>query len=109
MKVKGVDALEGMRADSSLDVTDPVAVMNERPFAGAEYMTSHTGLHFELAQPGELYMASQGTGGGFCLHLVGALLVALLEPFLRFMSLSVTGHLYSGSSSPGMVAMALLA
>jgi N-methylhydantoinase B/oxoprolinase/acetone carboxylase alpha subunit len=65
MKVKGVDALEAMRADPSIEVTDPVAVMNNRPFADAEYTTSHTGLQFELAQPGELYMASQGTGGGY--------------------------------------------
>jgi len=51
MKVKGVDALEAMRSDPSIDVTDPVAVMNERPFADADYTTSHTGLQFELAQP----------------------------------------------------------
>lgn len=65
MKVKGANLLEAMREDRSLTVDDPVALMNERPFAGAEYSTSHTGMQFEMAAPGEVYAMSQGGGGGY--------------------------------------------
>jgi len=39
--------------------------MNERPFEGGRYMTSHMGLQFDVAKDGELYMMSQGAGGGY--------------------------------------------
>ena len=34
--------------------------MNERPFEGGQYMTSHMGLQFDVAKDGEMYMMSQG-------------------------------------------------
>ncbi|MDX6232444.1 MAG: hypothetical protein QOH68_1428, partial [Nocardioidaceae bacterium] len=40
-------------------------VMNDRPFEGGQYMTSHMGLQFDVAKDGELYMMSQGAGGGY--------------------------------------------
>jgi len=40
-------------------------VMNDQPFAGGQYMTSHMGLQFDVAKDGELYMMSQGAGGGY--------------------------------------------
>lgn len=65
MKVRGVNTLEAMRENPQLTGVDFVEVMNEQPFAGASYSTHHTGLEFEMAQPGELYMQTQGTGGGY--------------------------------------------
>ncbi len=44
---------------------DIVEIMNNKPFEGASYTTHHTGLQFELAQRGELYMITQGSGGGY--------------------------------------------
>ena len=40
-------------------------IMNEQPFKGAKYSTHHMGLQLEFAQPGELYMITQGSGGGY--------------------------------------------
>jgi hypothetical protein len=65
MKVKGANVLEAMEADTALRVDDPVALMNERPFASAEYSSSHTGMQFEIAAEGEVYAMSQGGGGGY--------------------------------------------
>lgn len=39
--------------------------MNEQPFEGGKYQTSHMGLQFDVAKDGELYMISQGAGGGY--------------------------------------------
>jgi len=107
MKVKGVDALEAMRADSSLDVTDPVAVMNERPFSGAAYMTSHTGRQFEFPQRCQLYMPSQGTCGGY-----GDVLEREPEAGLRdlrrgLISDWTAGHIYAVAADPETFALDL--
>jgi acetone carboxylase alpha subunit len=40
-------------------------VMNEQPFEGGRYSTYHMGLQFDVAKDGELYMISQGAGGGY--------------------------------------------
>jgi hypothetical protein len=40
-------------------------LMNERPFPDATYSTHHMGLQFELADRGEMYMITQGAGGGY--------------------------------------------
>ncbi len=40
-------------------------IMNEQPFEGADYSTHHMGLGFDLSKRGELYMISQGSGGGY--------------------------------------------
>lgn len=63
-RVKGVNTLEEMRKDPEKIHYDIVDIMNKKPFPG-EYSTHHTGLQFELAQPGELYMQVQGAGGGY--------------------------------------------
>jgi acetone carboxylase alpha subunit len=39
--------------------------MNDRPFPAARYSTHHMGMGFELADEGEVYMISQGSGGGY--------------------------------------------
>jgi hypothetical protein len=46
-----------------LGLVDP-GLLGE-PFEGGQYMTSHMGLQFDIAQDGELYMMSQGAGGGY--------------------------------------------
>jgi acetone carboxylase alpha subunit len=33
--------------------------------AGGQYLTNHMGLQFDVAKDGELYMISQGAGGGY--------------------------------------------
>jgi acetone carboxylase alpha subunit len=40
-------------------------IMNEQPFPGARYSSHHMGLQLEFADPGELYMITQGSGGGY--------------------------------------------
>jgi hypothetical protein len=40
-------------------------IMNDRPFPGATYSSHHGGLQFELGAAGELYMITQGGGGGY--------------------------------------------
>lgn len=40
-------------------------IMNDQPFDNATYTTQHTGMGFEISKRGELYMISQGTGGGY--------------------------------------------
>lgn len=64
-KVKGVNTLELMKegnVDFDLTIVD---IMNKRPFENAEYSTSHRGMGLEVVLPGELYMTSQGAGGGY--------------------------------------------
>jgi hypothetical protein len=41
------------------------SIMNERPFPGAKYSTHHMGMQFEVVKQGEVYMISQGAGGGY--------------------------------------------
>ncbi|MEZ2122262.1 hydantoinase B/oxoprolinase family protein [Corynebacterium sp. CCM 9203] len=63
--VKGVNTYDSFRKDSRTFDLSIEKVMNERPFEGAKYMTSHMGLQFDVAKDGELYMISQGAGGGY--------------------------------------------
>jgi len=64
-KVKGVDVFEIMKSDPDAFQFSIVDIMNKKPFKGAAYTTHHTGLQFELAKRGELYMITQGGGGGY--------------------------------------------
>ena len=64
-KVKGVDVFEIMKDNPKAFEFSIVDIMNKRPFEGASYTTHHTGLQFELAKRGELYMITQGSGGGY--------------------------------------------
>jgi acetone carboxylase alpha subunit len=63
--VKGINVYEAIRNDPSKFDLSIEKVMNERPFEGGHYKTSHMGLQFDLAKDGELYMMSQGAGGGY--------------------------------------------
>lgn len=65
LKVTGVDALSQLaRSEHGCDL-DLVRIMNERPFDGAQY-SSHVGTHpVTPVPPGELWLTSQGGGGGY--------------------------------------------
>jgi len=63
--VKGTNVYEHIRQDNTkFDLSIP-KVMNEQPFPEGRYSTYHMGLQFDLAKDGELYMISQGAGGGY--------------------------------------------
>jgi hypothetical protein len=64
-RVKGVNVYEAFRKDPSAFDLSIEKVMNEQPFEGGQYQTSHMGLQFDVAKDGELYMISQGAGGGY--------------------------------------------
>ncbi|MCC7414299.1 MAG: hydantoinase B/oxoprolinase family protein [Gammaproteobacteria bacterium] len=64
-KVKGVNVFEVMKDRRELLRYTVEDIMNDRPFEGATYSTHHMGLQLEFAKPGELYMITQGTGGGY--------------------------------------------
>lgn len=64
-KIKGIDVFEELAKRSGEFTFDIVDLMNRQPFEGAKYSTQNMGMTFELAQPGELYMMCQGTGGGY--------------------------------------------
>jgi len=63
-KVKGVNAFAELRVLEESKWTIP-AIMNDRPFPEATYSTHHMGMQFEVVKQGELYMISQGAGGGY--------------------------------------------
>jgi N-methylhydantoinase B/oxoprolinase/acetone carboxylase alpha subunit len=63
--VKGVNVYDTIREDPNKFDLSMEKVMNERPFDGGKYSTYHMGLQFDVAKDGELYMISQGAGGGY--------------------------------------------
>ena len=63
--VKGINAYEEFRTKPGSFDLSMEKVMNERPFEGGTYKTAHMGLQFDVAKDGELYMISQGAGGGY--------------------------------------------
>jgi acetone carboxylase, alpha subunit len=64
-RVKGVNVYDVLRTDPSRFDLSIEKIMNDQPFEGGQYMTSHMGLQFDIAKDGELYMMSQGAGGGY--------------------------------------------
>lgn len=64
-KVRGVNVFEVMKDKRELLRFTIEDIMNEKPFKNATYTTHHMGLQLEFAKPGELYMITQGTGGGY--------------------------------------------
>jgi acetone carboxylase alpha subunit len=65
-RVSGVDVFERIdenpRAFSTYDFA---GIMNDRPFADANYTTGPFSSPFQFVPRGELYLMSQGAGGGF--------------------------------------------
>ena len=64
-KVKDVNVFEVMKDQRELMRFTIDEIMNEQPFPDATYSSHHAGLQFELAEAGELYMITQGGGGGY--------------------------------------------
>lgn len=64
-KIKGVNVFEVMEENRDRLRFTIEDLMNDRPFPDATYSTHHMGLQFEVANTGELYMISQGAGGGY--------------------------------------------
>jgi N-methylhydantoinase B/oxoprolinase/acetone carboxylase alpha subunit len=64
-KIKNVDIFKEMDDHRELLRYTIEELMNEQPFPDAKYTTHHMGMLFELANRGELYMITQGTGGGY--------------------------------------------
>jgi N-methylhydantoinase B/oxoprolinase/acetone carboxylase alpha subunit len=64
-RIKGVNVFEELRKDSAAFDASLVELMNRRPFPAASYTTHRNALPFEVAGEGELYMTSQGAGGGY--------------------------------------------
>ncbi|MCC7121682.1 MAG: hydantoinase B/oxoprolinase family protein [Gammaproteobacteria bacterium] len=63
--IKEVDVFAELARDAGIFRGSLVDLMNERPFAGASYRTHRAALPFEMARKGELYLQSQGAGGGW--------------------------------------------
>ena len=64
-KVAGVDVYEVLLENPEKFKHSIPEIMNERPFEDATYTTHHLGLGFDISKRGELYMISQGSGGGY--------------------------------------------
>jgi N-methylhydantoinase B/oxoprolinase/acetone carboxylase alpha subunit len=64
-KIKNVDVFKEMDDHRELLRWSIEELMNDRPFPNATYTTHHMGMLFELANRGELYMITQGAGGGY--------------------------------------------
>ncbi len=62
-RVSGIDVFD--RIDSLTSSLSLIDIMNERPFEGAEYSTVRASIPFELVPKGEMWMQSQGAGGGY--------------------------------------------
>ncbi len=64
-RIQGVDVFEKFRTDPGSFRFSIEEMMNERPYPEATYSTHPMSLPFHAAKSGELYMISQGSGGGF--------------------------------------------
>jgi acetone carboxylase alpha subunit len=64
-KVKGINAFDIMKRNPEIFEYTIEEILNDQPFENATYSTHHRGLQFELVQEGEIYMLTQGTGGGY--------------------------------------------
>ena len=65
-KIRGVDIFDRIDHDPrSFSTYDFGKLMNEQPIVGATYETQTMAMPFELVQRGEMYLMSQGAGGGY--------------------------------------------
>src|SRR5699024_257473 len=64
-KIKNVNVFDIMKNEPEKMKYTAKELMNERPFENATYTTHHTGLQYELAEEGEIYIITQGAGGGY--------------------------------------------
>lgn len=65
-KVRDIDIFQMIDSDPhAFSAYDIEGIMNERPFEGGRYESQIMAMPFEIAQRGEMYIMSQGTGGGY--------------------------------------------
>jgi acetone carboxylase, alpha subunit len=64
-KIKGINIFDIMKNEPEKMMFTTEEIMNQRPFENATYSTHHTGLQFERVEEGELYLITQGAGGGY--------------------------------------------
>lgn len=63
--VKGINIYDIIKKDPKQFDLSIERIMNERPFKDGKYISYHMGLQFDRCEEGELYMISQGSGGGY--------------------------------------------
>lgn len=65
-KIRNIDIFDRIDSDPRAFASyDFGTLMNEQPFDGATYETQTMAMPFELVQRGEMYLMSQGAGGGY--------------------------------------------
>jgi acetone carboxylase alpha subunit len=64
-KVQDVDVYDVMLTKPEQFKHSIPEIMNEEPFDDARYSSHHLGMGFDISKRGELYMISQGSGGGY--------------------------------------------
>lgn len=64
-RIRGVNLFEEFKVKPELFKADMFDLMNEQPFDNADYLVSESAVDFDFYTEGELYMQSQGAGGGY--------------------------------------------
>jgi N-methylhydantoinase B/oxoprolinase/acetone carboxylase alpha subunit len=64
-RIRGKNLFEEFKAKPELFQADIFELMNGQPFEGAHYESLEMAVGFELYPEGELFMLSQGAGGGY--------------------------------------------
>ncbi|OUM87292.1 MAG: acetone carboxylase subunit alpha [Bacillus thermozeamaize] len=64
-KIKGINIFEKLQQEPEKFAYTMEELLNERPYPEATYETYHRGMVFELVKEGELYLLTQGAGGGY--------------------------------------------
>lgn len=64
-RIRGKNLFEEWKTRPHLFQTSIEYLMNEQPFADAKYSTHSMSVPFEFYSEGELFMVSQGAGGGY--------------------------------------------
>ena len=64
-KIKNINLFDILQNEPEKMVYTAKELMNEKPFENGKYTTHHGGLQFELAAEGEIYVITQGAGGGY--------------------------------------------
>jgi hypothetical protein len=99
-RVKGINVYDVLRKDPSRFDLSIEKVMNQQPFEGGQYMTSHMGLQFDIAKDGELYMMSQGAGGGYGDPLERAPLAVVKDVELNRITNKVAREIFAVAVDP---------
>jgi hypothetical protein len=99
-RVKGINVYDVLRKDPSRFDLSIEKVMNQQPFENGQYMTSHMGLQFDIAKDGELYMMSQGAGGGYGDPLERAPLAVVKDVELNRITNKVAREIFAVAVDP---------